>query len=161
GMTRAKEILMLSWAAERPPAGGAGGAGGWTSNPSRFLDSIGEDLIRREEPPEARRKRPRFREGWERKAAPGTGGTGGSGEQKESKIPDQALGPFSPGARVVHPKFGAGLIKSRSGTGDRAVVTVDFERVGTKKLVLKHAPLEPEGGGPAGDGVDGGESPKV
>ena len=104
GMTRAKEILMLSWAAERSPAGGAGG---WTSYPSRFLDSIREDLIRREEPPEARKKRPRFREGWERKAAPGTGG---SGEQKESKIPDQALGPFSPGARVVHPKFGAGRI---------------------------------------------------
>ena len=67
------------------------------------------------------------------------------GGQKESRVPAKALGPFGPGARVVHAKFGEGRITSRSGTGDRAVVTVDFERVGTKKLVLKYAGLNPAG----------------
>ncbi|MEE9257037.1 MAG: hypothetical protein V3V56_07690, partial [bacterium] len=78
------------------------------------------------------------------------------GEQKVSKVPAEALGPYAPGAQVVHAKFGEGRITSRSGAGDRAIVTVDFDQVGTKKLVLMHAKLTPAAGG-----VDGGETPKV
>ena len=140
GMTRAKERLMLSWAMERRPENGSGG---WASRPSRFLESIGGDLIQVEAPPATEQSgASRFGGRGDREAGPARGAGGG---QKESRVPAKALGPFGPGARVVHAKFGEGRITSRSGTGDRAVVTVDFERVGTKKLVLKYAGLNPAG----------------
>ena len=62
-------------------------------------------------------------------------------------MPDKALGPYAPGARVRHAKFGVGLITSRSGIGERATITINFEQVGEKKLVLQHADLTPVGEG--------------
>ena len=71
-------------------------------------------------------------------------------------VPAEALGPFAPGARVKHKKFGLGVIRKREGTGDRTTVSVEFEKAGMKKLVLSYAPLSP-----ADEGVDGGENPAV
>ncbi len=136
GMTRAKEHLMMSWARERRPEYGGGS---WDAAPSRFLEMLPDDvLIREEGAPD--RKKPDFM-----KDSPGifSEPARSKKEQKVSNIPDEALGPFAPGARVVHPKFGPGVIAARSGAGERAIVTVDFEQVGSKKLVLHHAPLQP------------------
>ncbi|MDP7505482.1 MAG: UvrD-helicase domain-containing protein [Nitrospinota bacterium] len=156
GMTRAKEILMLSWAMERRPDSGSGS---WEARPSRFLSSLDDDLIPLDapRPPDSSGER-RFgsRRGQGRGLARSL-----KKEQGESKVPSIALGPFAPGAQVVHSKFGEGRIKSRSGTGDRAIVTIEFKQVGTKKLVLKHAHLSPLSSGPVRDGVDCGETPKV
>ncbi len=156
GMTRAKEILLLSWAVERRPESGSGS---WEARPSRFLSSLGDDLISFEAPrPPVSSSERRFG-GWK---GQGQGlAQSPKKEQDKSEVPSIAFGPFAPGVRVVHSKFGEGQIKSRSGTGDRAIVTIEFKQVGTKKLVLKHAHLSPLSGGPGRDGVDGGETPKV
>jgi DNA helicase-2/ATP-dependent DNA helicase PcrA len=46
------------------------------------------------------------------------------------------------GTRVRHPQFGAGVVRWREGSGDGAKLTVQFERAGVKKLMLRFAPLE-------------------
>ena len=49
---------------------------------------------------------------------------------------------FKPGQRVRHPKYGEGTVYKREGEGDEAKITVQFPRVGLKKLVEKYAQLE-------------------
>ncbi|MBI3025577.1 MAG: UvrD-helicase domain-containing protein [Candidatus Tectomicrobia bacterium] len=157
GMTRAKEHLVLAWARERRPEGP--GSGSWAARPSRFVAGLGEDVIEREEDhaPAAGRARGGERSGFRysprKEAAPAR-----LPEAEGEKVspPPAALGPFHPGAQVVHAKFGPGIISAREGTGERAVVTVKFDHVGAKKLVLGFAPLQPAGGG-----VDAGESSTV
>jgi DNA helicase-2/ATP-dependent DNA helicase PcrA len=50
--------------------------------------------------------------------------------------------PFVVGAEVIHAKFGAGKIISRSGLGLDAKVVVFFKKRGQKKLMLRSAPLQ-------------------
>ncbi len=52
------------------------------------------------------------------------------------------LGGIALGARVSHPKFGAGVVLSCEGRGGHARVQVNFESDGTKWLVLSYANLE-------------------
>ncbi|MEK6709237.1 MAG: 3'-5' exonuclease, partial [Nitrospinota bacterium] len=159
GMTRAKEHLVLAWAKERRPEGPDADGGSWAARPSRFVAGLGEGILAREGDHHSAPARAGGG-GWAgfrrplRKEAPAPRLPGAEGEKFTP--PPAALGPFHPGARVVHPKFGPGLIAAREGAGERAVVTVKFERVGVKKLVLHFAQLQPAGGG-----VDAGESPKV
>ncbi len=47
------------------------------------------------------------------------------------------------GARVRHLKFGPGVVRRLEGSGDKRKVTVYFNSVGTKKLLLKFAGLIP------------------
>ena len=47
------------------------------------------------------------------------------------------------GQQVVHPKFGQGAVLQAEGHGDRTRVQVNFERAGTKWLMLAYANLEP------------------
>ncbi|MBW6509612.1 MAG: UvrD-helicase domain-containing protein [Desulfuromonadales bacterium] len=47
------------------------------------------------------------------------------------------------GARVRHLKFGPGVVRRLEGSGDQQKVTVYFNSVGTKKLLLKFAGLMP------------------
>ncbi|MEW6735078.1 MAG: UvrD-helicase domain-containing protein [Acidobacteriota bacterium] len=49
---------------------------------------------------------------------------------------------FKPGMRVLHPKYGMGLVLRREGEGDSAKILVSFPRFGQKKLVEKYANLE-------------------
>ena len=45
------------------------------------------------------------------------------------------------GDRVQHPKYGEGVVYHREGDGEDAKITVQFQRVGLKKLVEKYAQL--------------------
>lgn len=45
------------------------------------------------------------------------------------------------GVMVVHPTFGQGRVESIDGSGERTTLTVRFERVGRKQLMLKFANL--------------------
>ncbi len=47
-----------------------------------------------------------------------------------------------PGANVVHPKYGTGLVLKREGTGDNVKLTVSFSGHGQKKLMEKFAQLK-------------------
>ena len=160
-MTRAKERLTLSWARARSPRGGAGGAMG---GPSRFLAGLSEVQLTRvgdhslpSAPGGDRAGRPRA---WYDSPSALKSARGKTpAADVPSSPPPQALGPFAPGAQVRHPKFGGGVVAGRTGTGERTVVTVDFERVGRKKLVLKYAPLQPVS--PGGSAVDAAESGTV
>ena len=55
--------------------------------------------------------------------------------------------PWAIGMRVTHPKFGSGVIRGREGAGEEMKLTVNFKKIGPKKLALKYAKLTPEGGG--------------
>ncbi len=55
----------------------------------------------------------------------------------------QTVAPFAIGSYVSHPKFGRGIIKAREGSGEKSKLTIHFQSVGPKKLVLKYAPLTP------------------
>ena len=161
GITRAKETLCLSWAKERRPDGKKES---WATRPSRFLGGLGPELIKKvgDHAP-AQRRAPRGfvsrRDAGDSRYADILAEAKAAPHQKEKSAPatpPAALGPFAPGARVKHKKFGLGVIRSREGTGDRTTVSVEFEKAGPRKLVLKYAPLSP-----ADEGVDGGENRAV
>ena len=161
GVTRAKEFLTLSWAKERRPDGAKES---WATRPSRFLDGLGPELIKRVgDHAQTRRRAPRGfgnrRDSTDSRYADILAEAKNAPPQKEKSapaVPAAALGPFAPGARVRHRKFGVGVIRKREGTGDRTIVSVEFENAGHRKLVLKQAPLSP-----ADEGVDAGENRAV
>jgi len=161
GVTRAKRFLCLSWAKERRPDGKKDS---WATQSSRFLDGLGSELIKRvgdHAPPQ--RRAPRGfrapRDAGDSRYADILAQEKAAPPRKEKSAPavsPAALGPFAPGARVRHKKFGLGVIRAREGTGDGTTVSVEFENAGPRKLVLKYAPLSP-----ADEGVDGGENRAV
>lgn len=50
---------------------------------------------------------------------------------------------LSPGARIVHPSFGAGEVLAVSGAGRDARADIEFDEVGRKKVLLAYADLRP------------------
>jgi DNA helicase-2/ATP-dependent DNA helicase PcrA len=54
-------------------------------------------------------------------------------------------GLFRLGQRVVHPKFGEGVVLNSEGRGSAARIQVNFQKAGAKWLVLAYARLEPAG----------------
>ena len=161
GVTRAKEVLCLSWAKERRPDGAEKS---WAARPSRFMEGLEPELIRRVGDHAPTRKRaprdfraPRGPSDSRYDSILAEGKTAHRPKTKDAPaVPPAELGPYAPGARVRHKKFGLGVIRKREGTGDRTIVSVEFEKVGPKKLVLKYAPLSP-----VDEGVDSGERPAV
>jgi len=116
GVTRAMDLLYLTYASERETYGKRDRV-----EPSRFLLDLPQELLQRvsaygeaAEPPRARPK-------------PAEGDT---------------LPVFKGGERVRHPRFGLGTVVAARGEGARAEVTVHFESVGLKKLLVKYAGLE-------------------
>jgi DNA helicase-2/ATP-dependent DNA helicase PcrA len=120
GLTRAKERLFLSCAAQRH-RGGYGGA----QEPSRFL---------REMPPDAL-------------VVVGARGGRESGPAravpppKGLAEPDDDF-PLQVGARVRHARWGEGLLVGIERDGESFVVTVNFAAFGRKRLALEYAHLE-------------------
>jgi len=105
---------------------------------SRFLDEIPGRLV-----------------DW-RRLAPATGGWGttervrreASWKNTVGYVPGakRDAGPrvtaLSPGDRVLHTSFGLGTVLETAGAGDQLKATVDFGSAGTKRLSVKHAPME-------------------
>jgi len=50
--------------------------------------------------------------------------------------------PYGPGSFVQHPSFGRGVIKGCEGPQDNLKLTIQFERAGTKKILLNYVDLE-------------------
>lgn len=46
---------------------------------------------------------------------------------------------LQPGTRIEHQRFGTGTVRSQSGSGGDTMITVDFDNVGVKKLLLRFA----------------------
>ncbi len=112
GVTRAMERLYLTHAGERETYGRRE-----KSEPSRFLEEIPRALL-----------------------VP-VGGEPTPAQVVARKTTGADPG-FRGGERVRHPRFGVGTVVAARGEGARAEVTVHFEGVGLKKLLVKYAGLE-------------------
>jgi DNA helicase-2/ATP-dependent DNA helicase PcrA len=119
GMTRAMRELFLTHAESRRLYGREESQ--W---PSRFLREIPAERL-------------------EEVRARGGGRRSGSGAAVTADPTHGGAGGFTIGQRVMHPKFGEGLILNSEGRGAAARIQVNFEGSGMKWLVLAYAPLEP------------------
>ena len=63
-------------------------------------------------------------------------------EQSHHEVTASSTGAVQVGATVIHPSFGEGVILAMEGSGASTRVTIQFERSGTKRLMLKYAMLQ-------------------
>jgi DNA helicase-2/ATP-dependent DNA helicase PcrA len=115
GLTRARDQLYLSYAEQRRLHGMDN-----YSTPSRFLREIPPELIE-EIRPQMQVARP---------------------VAHASRRVRETVNGVSLGRRVRHRKFGEGVVLNSEGSGAHARVQVNFERAGTKWLVMAYANLE-------------------
>ncbi|GMU69230.1 MAG: DNA helicase [Steroidobacteraceae bacterium] len=126
GMTRAMRQLYLTYAEQRRLHGSDS-----YGQASRFITELPEDLVEE--------VRPRIRLG-----RPYAAPTAAAHHRPARRSP--ASEPVAPGmrlgARVRHGKFGEGTVLNVEGQGPQARIQVNFERQGTKWLMLAYANLE-------------------
>ncbi len=143
GITRAEEVCMISFAANRRVFGQ------WqNSMPSRFIDELPEDHVEVLTPPglygggqttagiETRAAEANVYNspGWKRmQARQGQYGMSQPRESRNTVIDATAVASFTLGERVFHQKFGYGGVVGIE--GDK--VEVDFDKAGTKKVVSR------------------------
>jgi DNA helicase-2/ATP-dependent DNA helicase PcrA len=126
GTTRAMRHLYLTFAEQRRMHGmDSYGA------PSRFLTEIPAELIE-EVRPKVQVSRPAYVPAQRAPSMPA----------RNPKFMDDAPGSLRLGQRVRHAKFGDGVVLSVEGQGQNARVQVNFERQGTKWLMMGYANLE-------------------
>jgi DNA helicase II / ATP-dependent DNA helicase PcrA len=141
-LTRARERLILTSAARRRTFGDY-----QSTEPSRFLGEIPEELMDRLEPAAA----PRWQHpGYElRNPYARRYGSRPAGREEPAKTfayehEDQsATHGVKTGMRVRHKQFGVGTVLGVEDQGDDLKITVRFPAVGTKKLLARYAGLEP------------------
>lgn len=114
GMTRAKDILVLTGARSRRLFERVK-----EQKPSRFLDDIPKEMCHMTEKAARRPVR-----------------------KEEPKGPPAIPAPYITGTRVKHPKWGVGIVRECYGEGEESKVTVNFPAIGVKKLCVKFANLE-------------------
>ena len=145
GLTRAREQLYLTRAQGRSTWGSPA-----FNPPSRFLSEVPEEVIE-----------------WNQSDRVGSSTAGNSAGNSagysagysaaSSRRPlNQWGGPapaatgkrtgeivtLLPGDRVNHDTFGVGKVVTVAGAGDKAEATIDFGSFGTKRLLLRYAPVE-------------------
>ena len=122
GITRAMRQLYITYAETRRLHGSD-----TYNRPSRFVAELPKDLV----------EEVRLRGAVSRPIAPARFSRLGNGAPMEE---DNA--PLRIGQRVSHVKFGEGVVLGSEGQGDRAVVKVNFDAAGEKRLMLSYANLE-------------------
>lgn len=154
GVTRAQELLFLSYARSRYRYGEQQSA-----IRSRFLDEIEvEDVVMTETgvPYSGRPDRFTTRPGstssfdgmdphyFRRSLQPSASERRKAAPEPEGRrvVYDEGEAPIVPGARVVHGSFGEGKVLALEGQGERTTATVFFKAVGQKKLKLRFARLQ-------------------
>ncbi len=137
GITRARDKLVLSWARQRRRAGD------YTYGTlSSFVDAIPREVLeeRRSEQlrlaadstPHRPRRRPEAEDG----------GRSMDFDLLADEDLNQDVPRLVKGERVVHETFGSGSVVEVSGFGHDLRVTVDFDGVGRKRLLVRYARLE-------------------
>lgn len=130
GVTRAEEHLFLTSATRRLIFGGTN-----YNPPSRFLAEIPPDRIESAAP---RRRLPTASAARRSSAAsftPFRQTVTGDERQATANVS------FVAGDQVMHERWGPGVIREVTGSGDRAEALVLFENAGQKRLLLAYAPL--------------------
>jgi DNA helicase II / ATP-dependent DNA helicase PcrA len=120
GATRAMRQLYVTYAEQRRLYGVD-----QYGSPSRFINELPAELVE-EIRPRLQISRPTF----VKRASV-------NGSLEESPSPAMKLG-----SRVRHSKFGDGVVLNFEGNGPQARIQVNFERQGTKWLMLSYANLE-------------------
>ncbi len=118
GMTRAREQLVMSYALQRTTMGQT-----QRNSSSRFIEEIPESLVAAPVRPKDRSVLTEWRSDF---------------KPKTTSTPVT----FKPATKVVHAQFGKGVVINSSGSGDNEMVTVAFDSVGIKKLLVSFAALE-------------------
>jgi DNA helicase II / ATP-dependent DNA helicase PcrA len=144
GMTRAKQLLVLSRAVYRRSYGEERLR---ASSPSRFLAEIPGDFIEaalgsQAEPGESRRYEPdpdyvasySYRQ---KTRTPYGQGAYGRPAPRSAASKDPLIG-----TRVRHSKYGVGTIIGVEGEGEERKLTVSFQDYGAKKLIERYANLQ-------------------
>ncbi len=141
GITRARERLYVSRAIVRS----AWGAPSYNP-PSRFLEELPSELVHwnRVDPVTTTAPGDGYRSS---RASEGGFGSAPSllaaASRPSARSPgNRAVVSLSAGDRVTHDKFGLGTVVSTSGQGEKAEATIDFGGEGTKRLLLRYAPVE-------------------
>ena len=152
GITRARKVLHLCNAWSRMLHGQT-----QYNPPSRFLDDIPEGLIQREGSQKSNRSLRNSTssysdiEDWDfistnqfssEEPSGRIFGKGANQLENNSNSSEAHLLGLLPGDDVKHKAWGAGVVVSVSGVGDRAEAVVSFSSVGEKRLLLSWAPLE-------------------
>ena len=146
GVTRAEDLLYLTYARQRRRAGEY-----MHGRLSPFAEAIGEDLVDVRSTP-ASRSGGRTGFGWDfprgrgvkrrTREAPKDSGESRAGDRDPDLEYNQDLPRFVKGERVAHATFGSGTVLEISGFGPDLKVTVNFDSVGRKKLLARYADLE-------------------
>ena len=122
GITRAMQKLYITYAESRRLHGSD------TFNPpSRFIREIPKELM------DEIRPRAQTTTAYTRREFP-------AAKESNYKVEDE-IG-FALGQKVLHPSFGEGIVLNYEGTGEAARVQINFDKSGTKWLVLSFAKLE-------------------
>ena len=124
GITRAKTMLYISHAESRRIHGDIN-----LCRPSRFIKEIPKELI----------SEIRLKSTVRRQTGHAISSGLSSGLSANAEIPQTNI---SLGQRVIHGKFGEGVVLNYEGQGTNARVQVNFDEVGSKWLVLSYAKLE-------------------
>ncbi|OZG60232.1 ATP-dependent DNA helicase PcrA [Bifidobacterium lemurum] len=77
-----------------------------------------------------------------RRVAPKSGGSSAQPVSSLDKDNQLNIADFSIGDKVTHDKFGLGTVVDLQDKGRNSVITVDFGSAGTKRLMLRVAPIE-------------------
>ena len=115
GLTRAERRLYVSSAWSRMLWGGT-----QFNPPSRFLKEIPEGLV---EKAGKRKRKPKFE----------------SAQAPASTVSESDI---TAGSRVLHDRWGEGIVTKIVGEGDKAEAWISFADEGTKRLLLAWAPLQ-------------------
>ena len=138
GLTRAQKRLYLS----RSMVRSAWGSPQW--NPaSRFLDEIPGELldVRRDEPVRASSHQWSSSSSSSFGSAPSLSRAAASRPIARTKG-TRAVVTLVPGDRVTHDTFGLGTVIEVTGVAEQAQATIDFGDSGTKRLLLRYAPVD-------------------
>ena len=132
GITRAQQRLYLTRAVTRASWGAP-----VMNPPSRFLGELPEEVVEvRGEPAPVQSARPI---GGSTRGDFGRSSPLASGR---SGAPVGEVISLEPGDKVLHPSFGLGTVVTTMGAGDKAQASIDFGSEGTKRLLLRYAPVE-------------------
>jgi DNA helicase-2/ATP-dependent DNA helicase PcrA len=131
GITRARERLYLTRAMSRSAWGSP------MHNPaSRFLEEIPSELM------ESRRDEPVLTWSGASTGSPRVAPVTGRLQRPQPTGGTRPVVALAVGDRVSHKTFGMGTVTGTSGAGERAEATIDFGSSGTKRLLLRYAPVE-------------------
>nr|MBA3524283.1 ATP-binding domain-containing protein [Geodermatophilaceae bacterium] len=132
GITRARERLYLTRATMRSAWGQPS-----YNPPSRFLEEIPAELVHWTRTEPAREQR--FTGGGSAQARVAAAALSRGGLR--GGVGNRAVVALAAGDRVSHDAFGLGTVTEASGEGDKAQATIDFGSSGSKRLLLRYAPV--------------------